>query len=310
MATFLLPVLALVPGFQTTGDATPTALEGTLAVHTSKTSGSPDGTTGEFGTELTDVLVAGAGTIGPFDFEIAVELGTATGSVLDRAWVRTGLDDRHDLRLGRIRVPFVWSGFADEQSFVFPDRSRIGREFGGSDEGVELIGDQGIVDYRVALTNAGDGTGDARGGVARVGLHLVGERIVPGERPLGPDGVAAYLAYRDDGSVDQGDAFAAELHVQSGDFRVLGEFVDAAAGIGDQQGYTATVAMALAEGETEVALRLGRLAEPVSRTFVGLAYSQSFLREGVRGQLAVERVESSDPDQDGWVFSAGVVVAL
>jgi hypothetical protein len=284
-------------------------LRATLALHHVSTLDSPDGNE-DLATRLTDALFAFEGRWYGWDTSIALDFDEASGSTLDRAWLQRNLDARHAVRIGLVRVPFLWSAFADEGEFVFPLRSRLGREFALSDEGMELLADYRVVDLRVALTNGGDDTSDARRGTARLGVHLVGERPLAGERPHGPDGLSVFLAYTDEGTLPQGDAFAAEIHGQAGAQRVHLEWLDAAEGLGDQRGITGTWAFALDGGESEVGLRLEHLREPVRRTAIGLGYGRSFLANAVRGQIAAEYVMADGSALDGFAFSAGLVIAL
>jgi len=285
------------------------ALDATLAIHGLYSIDEPDGVEQQ-GVRLTDALFAFEGRFHGYDASLAFDLDETSGTRLDRAWVQGELDVRHDVRVGLLRRPFLWSAFADESAFVFPQRSRLGREFGESDEGVELLADYRVVDVRVALTNGADGTSDAREGTARLGVHLFGERPVAGERPIGPEGASLYLAYTDEGALAQGDAFAAELHTQLGHQRVHLEWLDAAEGLGDQRGGTATYAFGFDGGESELALRLEHLREPQRHTVLGIGYGQSFLRDTVRGQVAAEWVDGSGSAFDGWLLSAGLVLSL
>lgn len=287
------------------------ALDGVLAVRADLGVDEPDGQEDLGGTSLSDAIVVLRGTAHGYRFELGLDLDTADGSSLERAWVEDSLDERHRVRFGIVRDPFLYSAFADEDAFVFPYRSRLGRAFERTDAGLELLADYGRADLRLAFTNGGDGLGRSRSGTLRLGFHLFGDDVAPGERPrAGADGAHLFLAYTDDGSTDRADAFAGELYAQSGRYRGAFEFVDAGPGLDDQRGWSAVLSGSFDQGETEVAVRAESIRRPTRRSAYGVAVTQSVYHDLLRLQAAVEWVDGSASDSDGLQLSAGVILTL
>lgn len=287
------------------------ALGGTLAARYDRSFGRDSALPDEVGTALSDAIVALRGTWYGYRFEAALEFDETNGSTLERLFVESDLDGRHRLRVGLIRNPFLYSSFADEDGFVFPYRTRLGREFMSTDEGLELLADYGRTDLRLSFTNGNDGVADSRRGTLRAGFHVLGERVRPGERPR-PDreGLSLFLAYTDDGSFVAGDAFALEVHAQMGRCRFHGEWVDAADGIGDQRGLAGTLSAAFDGGSTELAVRAETLRAPQRRQVVGLAATRSLMRDILRVQGAIEHVSGPGMLDEGFTVSAGLIISL
>ncbi|QDU85583.1 hypothetical protein Pla163_27150 [Planctomycetes bacterium Pla163] len=287
------------------------ALGGTLAARYDRSFGRDATLPDEAGTTLSDAIVALRGTWYGYRFEVALEFDETNGSTLDRMFVESDLDQRHRLRVGLIRNPFLYSSFADEDGFVFPYRTRLGREFMSTDEGLEFLADYGRADLRLSFTNGNDGVADSRRGTLRAGFHVLGERIHPGERPRPErEGLSFFLAYTDDGSFVSGDAFAIETHAQAGRFRFHGEWVDAADGIGDQRGLAGTLSAAFDGGATELAVRAETLKAPQRRQVFGVAATHSLMRDVLRVQGAIEHVSGPGTLDEGFTVSAGLVISL
>ena len=125
------------------------ALGGTLAARYDRSFGRDAALPDEAGISLSDAIVAFRGIWYGYRFEAALEFDETNGSTLERLFVESDLDDRHRLRVGLIRNPFLYSSFADEDGFVFPYRTRLGREFMSNDEGLEFLADYGRADLRL-----------------------------------------------------------------------------------------------------------------------------------------------------------------
>jgi len=282
-----------------------------LAVRTDLGIDEPDGADDLAGTSLGDAILVLRGAAYGHRFELGLDLDEANGTTLERAFVEQTLDERHRVRFGIVRDPFLYSAFADEDGFVFPYRSRLGRAFERTDAGVELLADYGRADLRLAFTNGADGLDRSRAGTLRLGLHLIGDEVAPGERPRpGADGASLFLAYTDDGSTDRADAFAVEVFGQTGRYRGAVEFVDAGPGLDDQRGWSAVLSASFDQGETEVAVRAESIRRPTRRSALGVAVTQSVYRDLLRLQGAVEWVDGSGSSEDGILLTAGVIVTL
>lgn len=285
-------------------------LDGALVVRFDHALDTPDGV-GDSGADLGESILVLRGRAHGYRFELGLDLSSTSGTTLERVFVERGLDERHRLRFGIVRDPFLFSAFADEDRFVFPYRSRIGRAFERTDAGVELLADYGRTDLRFAFTNGSDGVERSRSGTLRLGFQLLGESLVPGERPRpGADGARLFLAYTDDGAADRADAFAAEIHGQLDRYRAHIEFVDGGPGLDDQRGWAATVAGAFDRGEREIALRAESIRRPTRRSAIGAAFSQSVYRDLLRFQVAAEMVDGPGSGQDGILLSAGAIVTF
>ena len=115
------------------------------------------GTTGGWAFE--DTIVNMQGTLEEFSWRVSFDLASG-GLVLEDAYVVWGCGEDLSVLWGQFNAPMFRSGHIDPEVMLFIDRSLIGANYAGFDNGVALMGDYNGLGYTIAALNGSDGASE------------------------------------------------------------------------------------------------------------------------------------------------------
>ncbi len=282
-----------------------------MRVQYEHTTGDPLGRDARGGV-LEDVLFFAHGRLG--DTQIYVESDFASGEVvLEEAWGEVSLDGRHWVRIGRVQRQFLASQAWTDDAVPFLARSYAALETTVQSEGVLIGGEYGRLRLFGALQNGADGALSAWLGTARAELDLVGSDANTRGDSLGAGrelAVTAGLAFADDGTATEGEAFAVDGAVRWEGFGAFFEWVDLGRDVGDRTPFAAWITATLDPDVLELALRYEDVDDAADTTVLGAVLSRWVLPRLMKVQVGVERVRSDDSDEQGTRYLLGSVFSF
>lgn len=223
------------------------------------------------------------------------------------------IDERHHVRLGQFRRPFLRSALAPKGSLAFFERTEVAKPTNRFDLGVQAQGRYELLDLTFALQNGDDDAADGSIATARAELHPLGGGVPFAEslfRSEPETRLSLALAYSDDSSLAEGGSWAIDGAWRANRWQVLGEYVDHDADVGGSQPFSVSVVHMLFRDEWEVGGRYTDLDDAGGAEVWSAVLKRYFLRGRIAAHIEADSVSSSDPAQDGTRFMFGLSLSL
>lgn len=164
-----------------------------------------------------------------YSYKVSFELRSGAATLRD-AWVKFKIAEGFNGKLGRLKPAFLQSGLISNNRLLFLERTGLGDFADGRDLGFEVSGEFDVLQWWAGVFNGSDAQGDEHLFNARVRASLMGN--ASGNVPEGAYGsgdennLAASIAWRDDGNIDDGTVLGAEAQFTSGPFSLAAEIAD------------------------------------------------------------------------------------
>jgi hypothetical protein len=199
---------------------------------------------GDGGTELADTggfnlpnaRLAVKGERGDYSYKLQYNFA-GSGSIKD-IYVRFPIGGSVQGQLGNFKSDVLRSGLLSSANLFFQNRTANGSAWASRDLGFRAFGQFDRINWSVAIQNGGDGVADEYLTSARATLDFLDGGVGKVEGSHGedssPSGTVG-VAFFEDGSVDDGDGFAADVHIATNVYSFGAEMVslgDAGTGVG------------------------------------------------------------------------------
>lgn len=157
-----------------------------------------------------------------FDFE-------AGFAVIKDAYATWKIGDMVTGKMGNFKQPFLRSALISDNKLLFLERTALGSDFSGRDLGLMFSGQFDTIDWHIAAQNGDDGQADEYRFTGRVTANLMGAGVgkVEGAYGAGEEtNLTVGASLMDEGSVDNGTAWAIDAALTTGPFSLAAEIVD------------------------------------------------------------------------------------
>lgn len=264
------------------------------------------------------------GTRGAWSFFASVEgsndpgagYGGNTGEagdlmVLD-AKVSTNINDQVMFTAGQFRNPFLGSALIDENNLLFLDRTINGESWDFRDQGIMVSGNYDQFGWWVAGMNGNDSQGDEYAITGRVAFNALGAGAGQSHEGAYGAGEGSNLtiagAIRDDGSFDDGQAFAIEAAFTQSALSAGFEMVDYDTDIGDATPWSATVGFMFQPETWEAAFRYEDFDDSGDSNMITVGINRYLDGHNAKWGVNYSTIDSDFGDAD--VIAVGMTVGV
>lgn len=165
------------------------------------------------------------------DYGVVIQLEAAPGvAFLLDAYGTFHITEGIEGRMGNFRAPFLWSALIEDNHLILLDRTFNGQNWSGRQEGIQINGTFDQFGWWVALQNGIDGVADEFQWTVRASFNALGTSSGNMQEGAFEAGTESSLmigaAYSNDGTPDDGAAFAIDLGFTQGALSAHAELVD------------------------------------------------------------------------------------
>ena len=270
------------------------------------------------------------GSVGNFDVHIALEGNENNGfygfyripdhagdAVVLDAYADWSFSDVWSLRAGQFRAPFLREAWMDENEMIFWQKSVMADLWSVRDQGVMVGGSFGMIGLWGAVQNGGDDLAFS----LRGDWDILGSGVPDTEGARGAasgTSLSAGIAYYDDASVTDGNAFALDAAFSMGPFAAQGSLV----ANGDGLGVTAPAATSLGTDtwdldasflfaeSWEVAARYQSLDDADDTSIIDLALNKYVQGHDAKFLVQWSSGTSDDPRNEADLIILGMTVSV
>ena len=232
-------------------------------------------------------------------------------TILD-AMVSTNVTDQIKFSAGQFRHPFLGSALIDENHLLFLDRTINGEAWDSRDQGIMFSGSYDQLGWWISGLNGNDGTADEYAFTGRVAFNALGTGA--GQSHEGAYGAGAESnltiagAISDDGSFDNGQAFAIEAAFTQSALSGGFEMVDYDDDIGDATPWSATVGYMFQPDVWEAAIRYEDFDDTADSNMITLGLNRYIDGHNAKWGVNYSTIDSDAGDAD--VIAAGMTVGI
>ncbi|QDU66892.1 porin [Engelhardtia mirabilis] len=263
-------------------------------------------------------LSINGGLVDAFEFQFTLDGGDAGSQPEGELELLEGYGDfpigeRHSIRFGQFKQPFLRGALTPKASLTFFDRSAVALGANGYDLGVRADGHYELLDLTFALQNGGDDGGNESLATARAELHPLGGGVPLTQSMFGDTGEARLsfgLAFSDDSSIDRGSSWALDAAWRANNWQLLGEYVSNDEDVGDNNPFALTMTHMLFSEEWEFGARFQDLDDVGGSQVYSLVLRRYFLRGRVSAHLQADYADSNDVEVEGTRGLLGLTVNL